>query len=71
MATVPEPPLTAEEFGRRPDPGYPEELVRGRIATMPLPDLRQGQVCSQVVYLLRRVFWRITRLGTSRVTART
>ena len=23
--------LTADAFARRPDPGYPEELVRGRI----------------------------------------
>jgi len=22
-------PLTAEQFAERPDPGYPEELVRG------------------------------------------
>jgi hypothetical protein len=22
--------IAAEQFGRRPDPGYPEELVRGR-----------------------------------------
>ena len=34
MATA-EALLTAEEFGRRPDPGYPEELVQGRIVTMP------------------------------------
>jgi len=26
--------MTAEEFGKRPDPGYPEELVRGRVITM-------------------------------------
>ena len=23
--------LTAEEFGKRADPGHPEELVRGRV----------------------------------------
>ncbi|MBX6312093.1 MAG: Uma2 family endonuclease [Isosphaeraceae bacterium] len=47
--------LTAEEFGRRPDPGYPEELVRGRIVAMPSPKPRHGEVCGrQVVYLLRR-----------------
>ena len=28
--------MTAEEFGKRPDPGYPEELVQGRIVAMPL-----------------------------------
>jgi len=37
--------MTAEEFGRRPDPGHPEELVRGRIIAMPLPDPRHGRVC--------------------------
>jgi hypothetical protein len=31
IAVASEQLLTAEEFGRRPDPGYPEELVRGRI----------------------------------------
>ena len=46
--------LTAEEFGRRPDPGYPEELVRGRIIRMPPPKPRHGQICGQAVYLLRR-----------------
>jgi Uma2 family endonuclease len=39
---------TAEEFGRRPDPGYPEELVRGRIVRMPPPGSRHGQVCNKV-----------------------
>ena len=54
MASASQPLLTAEEFGRRVDPGYPEELVRGRIVTMPPPGRRHGQVCAQVVYLLRR-----------------
>jgi Uma2 family endonuclease len=46
--------LTAEEFGRRPDPGYPEELVRGRIITMTPPTPFHGWVCGQAYYLLRR-----------------
>jgi Uma2 family endonuclease len=46
--------LTAEEFARRPDPGYPEELVRGRIVPMPQPTRRHGEICSQTVYLFRR-----------------
>ena len=55
MATATAPALlTAEEFGRRPDPGYPEELVRGRIVEMPPPKPRHGQICGQVVYWLRR-----------------
>jgi Uma2 family endonuclease len=40
--------MTAGEFSRRPDPGYPEELVRGRIETMPPPRARHGQVCNKV-----------------------
>jgi Uma2 family endonuclease len=46
--------MTAEEFGGRPDPGYPEELVRGRIIRMPPPDRRHGEVCAQCVYLFKR-----------------
>jgi Uma2 family endonuclease len=46
--------LTAEEYAKRPDPGHPEELVRGRIAPMPQPNRRHGQICGQTVYLLRR-----------------
>ena len=45
---------TAEEFGRRPDPGYPEELVRGRIVTMPPPGSRHGKVCYNVAYRMGR-----------------
>jgi Uma2 family endonuclease len=40
-------PLTAEQFVERPDPGYPEELVRGRIVPMPVPDRRHGYVCGR------------------------
>jgi len=52
MSTAPQPLLTAEEFGRRPDPGYPEELVRGRIVTMSPPNRRHGQVCGKVDRIL-------------------
>jgi Uma2 family endonuclease len=44
--------LTAEEFANRPDPGYPEELVRGRIVPMPQPKPRHGQICSRVDRIL-------------------
>jgi Uma2 family endonuclease len=44
--------MTAEEFGKRPDPGYPEELVRGRVVSMPVPDRRHGYVCLRVGRLL-------------------
>lgn len=44
MATA-EALMTAEEFGNRPDPGYPEELVQGRIVPMTVPGRRHGYVC--------------------------
>ena len=44
--------LTAEQFGERPDPGYPEELVRGRIIPMSVAMPRHGQICGKVCYLL-------------------
>ena len=58
MATVTQPQasgvlLTAEEFARRPDPGHPEELVKGRVVAMPPPKARHGQVCARVVFLLQ------------------
>jgi Uma2 family endonuclease len=54
--------MTAEEFARRPDPGHPEELVRGRIVPMTVPDRRHGQICSMVVQILG-VFAREHGLG--------
>jgi Uma2 family endonuclease len=39
--------LTAAEFARRPDPGHPEELVRGRIVPMALTTRRHGQICNK------------------------
>lgn len=48
-----EPLLTADEFGRRPDPGYPEELIRGRIVAMPMPKPRHGEICGQAYFLIR------------------
>ncbi|MFI5461324.1 MAG: Uma2 family endonuclease [Isosphaerales bacterium] len=40
--------LSAEQFARRSDPGYPEELVRGRIVPMPMPKPRHGHLCNKV-----------------------
>jgi Uma2 family endonuclease len=45
--------LTAGEFARRPDPGYPEELVKGRIVRLPPPGSRHGFLCSEFAWLLR------------------
>ncbi len=39
--------MTAEEYAQRPDPGYPEELVRGRIVPMPMPRPRHGEICAR------------------------
>jgi Uma2 family endonuclease len=39
--------ITAEQFAERPDPGYPEELVRGRIVPMSMPKPRHGEICSK------------------------
>lgn len=44
--------ITAEEFEGRPDPGRPEELVRGRVVPMTPPDRRHGYVCLKVGRIL-------------------
>ena len=46
------PLLTAEQFAQRLDPGYPEELVRGRVVPMPMPRPRHGEICGRVVRIL-------------------
>ena len=55
--------LTAAEFARRPDPGHPEELVRGRIVPMPPPTRRHGQICSQVRSIFSGNFFEDHDLG--------
>jgi len=52
MATV-ETLLTAEEYAELPDGGHPSELVRGRVIEMNMPFPRHGEICSNVVHLLR------------------
>ncbi|AMV37584.1 Uma2 family endonuclease [Planctomyces sp. SH-PL62] len=56
MATVEQTPAltTAEQFARRPDSGFVEELVRGRIVMSPPPNRRHGFVCARIVYRLSR-----------------
>src|SRR6185437_3120469 len=46
--------LTAEEFARRPDPGYPEELVRGKILRLTYATPRHGRICSEENLLIGR-----------------
>ena len=50
MTVVAEPDVlfTAEQFALRPDPGYPEELVQGRIVAMPMPKPRHGYIGNTV-----------------------
>jgi Uma2 family endonuclease len=54
MATVAEPEalLTAEQYAQRPDFGYPEELVRGRIVPMSMPKPRHGYLCNKAGRIL-------------------
>jgi Uma2 family endonuclease len=56
--------MTAEEFGKRPDPGYPEELVRGRVIAMTVPDRRHGYVCLNVGRILGEF---VAKRGVGRV----
>lgn len=51
-AETAEKPLTAEDFARRPDPGHPEELVKGKIVSMPPPGYRHGLICLRIGRIL-------------------
>lgn len=54
MATA-EALMTAEEFGNRPDPGYPEELVRGEVVPGKHADPRHGRVCGEALQLFGKL----------------
>ena len=58
------PLLTVEEFARRPEPldGSREELVRGKVVTMPPPGFEHGELQLNVGSLLRQ-FVRVHQLG--------
>lgn len=64
--------ITAEEFGKMPEPidGSKEELVKGVIVTMPPPKARHGIVQLQIGVLLknfvtpRRLGWVVVESGT-------
>jgi Uma2 family endonuclease len=45
--------LTAEQFAELPDPGYPDELVRGRIVPLPIAKPRHGEICGRAAQILR------------------
>jgi hypothetical protein len=44
--------LNAEEYGQRPDPGYPAELVRERIVPTSRPKARHSEIGSRAVPIL-------------------
>ena len=44
--------LTAAEFARMPDPGHPQELVRGVIVDMPPPQFRARQDLRRISTIL-------------------
>jgi Uma2 family endonuclease len=46
--------LTAEEYGRLPDDGRKTELVRGEVVELNIPRSRHGEICAQIVYIIRR-----------------
>lgn len=52
MATV-DTLLTAKEFWMLPDDGQFTELVRGRIVIMNMPGFRHGEICGNIVGILR------------------
>ena len=43
--------ITAEQFDARPDPGCPDDLVRGTIVPTPMPRPRHSQICGRAYYL--------------------
>jgi Uma2 family endonuclease len=55
MSTATSQLLTAEEFFALPDPkdGSKQELVKGRVVTMPGPGVEHGEVQGQVYFLLK------------------
>jgi Uma2 family endonuclease len=55
MATLAAKPLTAEEFFRLPDPidGSKQELVNGKVITVPPPGCEHGEVQINIGFLLK------------------
>lgn len=64
MAIAQQPPVTAEEFAKMPDPadGSRLELVRGEVVVMPPPKGKHGIVCSEVAWVLKN-FVKPRKLG--------
>jgi len=66
MATVATKPMTAEEFFELPEPpdGSRQELVNGKVITLPAPSFEHGRVQANLAGLLWQ-FARTTKLGTA------
>ena len=62
QVVLPPGPMTAEQYGRLPDLGYPTELVRGHIKVMNQPYPEHGEICAVVTALLHN-FVRKHKLG--------
>ena len=56
--------LTAEQFAERPDPGYPEELVRGRIVPLMFSKPRHGEICGRTLRAASRAAERTSELAS-------
>ena len=53
MTTLASKPLTIEEYLKLPQDDRPTELVRGNVVVMGYSKPRHGQVCANLVFLLR------------------
>jgi Uma2 family endonuclease len=64
MSFAQQPPITAEEFAKMPDPpdGSRLELVRGEVVTTPPPKGKHPIVCSEVAWVLKN-FVKPRKLG--------
>lgn len=62
QVVLPPGPMTAEQYGRLPELGYPTALVRGQIKVMNQPYPEHGEICLTVGSLLRD-FVRKRKLG--------
>src|SRR5438034_432914 len=64
MATVATKLMTAEEFFELPNPirGSKQELVNGRVITMPPPGCEHGEVAGNVFFQIKS-FLRTKRIG--------
>jgi Uma2 family endonuclease len=64
MSVAQQPPITADEFAKMPDPpdGSRLELVRGEVMVMPPPKGKHGIVCSEIAWVLKN-FVKPNKLG--------